>query len=423
MLDTVLWSAGALALVTGTLFAHLQRWSVSPPFLGLVVGVLIGPQVLGMGSVPADEAIHVMKVAARLLLAIALMAVALRYPMEQVRGRAREVGLLLLLVLPVMAAVVGLGAAWLLELPLAVALTLGAALSPTDPVLASSIVTGAAAEEDIPAHDRQILSLESGANDGLAMPLVILAVAWSLERPWGTEIGRAAWEVLGAILLGAVAGALSGWALRWADRHRQIGSPEQSFYTLALAALVLGASGPVGVDGLLGVFVAGLAHNLATTPADRRVEVAIDEPLSQFMVVPLFVLFGVVLPWGEWAVLGWAGLGVVAVALLLRRLPVVLALHRPLGGTWARALWLGWFGPIGVAALYYLGHVHAEGVTDSRVWAAGTLVVACSTVVHGFSAGPTRLAYGRRDATPDRRAAAKAPIRALSSREPGSGRQ
>ncbi len=395
MLDTVLWAAGALALVTGTLFAHLQRWSVPPPFLGLVVGVLVGPQVLGVGSVPADEAIHVMKVAARLLLAIALMAIALRYPMVQVRGRAREVGLLLLLVLPAMAVVMGLGAAWLLELPLAVALTLGAALSPTDPVLASSIVTGAPAEEDIPARGRQVLSLESGANDGLAMPFVILAVAWALERPWGAEVGRAAWEVLGAVLLGAMVGALSGWALRWADRHREIGSPERSVYTLALAATVLGASGPVGVDGLLGVFIAGLAHNLTTTPGDRRVEVAIDEPLSQFMVVPLFVLFGVVLPWDEWASLGWAGLGVVAVALLLRRLPVVLALRRPLGGTW-HALWLGWFGPIGVAALYYLGHVHAEGVTDSRVWAAGTLVVACSTVVHGLSAGPARLAYRRR---------------------------
>ncbi len=117
-------------------------------------------------------------------------------------------------------------------------------------------------------------------------------------------------------------------------------------------------------------------------------------------MVPVFVLFGVVLPWDDWGSLGWAGIGLVLVALLLRRLPAVLALRVPLGGTWAFAWWLGWFGPIGVAALYYLGHLHAEGVTDPRVWAAGTLVVASSTIVHGFSAGPARVLYRRHtDAT------------------------
>ena len=395
MLDTILWTAGGVALCTGALFVHLQRWSVSPPLLGLVAGVVIGPQVLGLAAIPADESIHVMKVAARLLLAIALMAVALRYPMGQVRSRVREVAILLVVVLPAMAAVVGLGATWLLQLPVAVAFALGAALSPTDPVLASSIVTGAAAEEDIPLRDRQTLSLESGANDGLALPFVILAVAWALDHPFDAALGRAAREVLGAVVLGVLVGTVAGRVLSWADQHRQMGPSVRSIYTLALAALVLGVSTPLGVDGLLAVFTAGLAHNLTTTGADREAEVAIDEPLGQFFVVPLFVLFGLVLPWSDWGSLGWAGLGIVLVALVLRRLPPVLALRRPLGATWAFALWLGWFGPIGVAALYYLGHLHEKGITDPRVWAAGTLVVASSTVVHGFSAGPSRVLYRR----------------------------
>ncbi len=85
--------------------------------------------------------------------------------------------------------------------------------------------------------------------------------------------------------------------------------------------------------------------------------------------------------------------------MLLRRLPVALALRRPLRGDWAHVTWLGWFGPIGIAALFYLGHVHEQGVTDSRVWAAGTLVIAVSTVVHGLTAGTVRLAYRRRAST------------------------
>jgi NhaP-type Na+/H+ or K+/H+ antiporter len=56
-------------------------------------------------------------------------------------------------------------------------------------------------------------------------------------------------------------------------------------------------------------------------------------------------------------------------------------------------VWLGWFGPVGIAALFYLAHAHERGVTDERVWAAGTLVVAMSTLVHGLTAPIGRRAY------------------------------
>ena len=78
MLETILSIAGAVALVVGTLSAHLDRWSVSPPLLALATGVLVGPQVAGLASIPASEAPHVLHVAAELLLAVALMAIALR---------------------------------------------------------------------------------------------------------------------------------------------------------------------------------------------------------------------------------------------------------------------------------------------------------------------------------------------------------
>lgn len=395
MLETILWIAGAVALVVGTLSAHLDRWSVSPPLLALVTGVLVGPQVAGLASIPASEAPHVLHVAAELLLAVALMAIALRYPFAEVRAHRHEVLLLLVVVMPVMAVVTGLAASWTLGLPLGVAAVLGAALSPTDPVLASGIVTGEAAEQAIPARDRQVLSIESGANDGLAAPFVVLALAWALERPVGEALGTVVYEVLGAVVLGVAVGYAAGRALVWGERHREVTGSERSLYTLVLAAFLLGAASALGMDGLLAVFLGGLAHSAATTDHDRRAEVSIDEPLSQFLVVPVFVLFGLVLPWSDWADLGWGGLGIVAAALLLRRLPVVLLLARPLGGGWAHAVWLGWFGPIGVAALFYLGLAHAEGLTDPVVWAAGTLVVAASTVAHGLTAGTARALYRR----------------------------
>jgi sodium/hydrogen antiporter len=357
--------------------------------------VLLGPQGLGVLSVPVGDETHVMRIAAQLLLAVALMAISLRYPISTMRARISEVALLVILVLPTMALILAGSAVGLLPVSLGAALVLGAALSPTDPVLASGIATGEQAERDIPARARQMLSLESGANDGLAMPLVGLAIALALDRPVGDAFLRGAYEVVAAIVFGALAGAVAGRALRWAKRHREIGASALALYPLVLAAFVLGTSGLMRANGLLSVFVAGLAHNQAVTGGDREVEVGIDESLNQFLVVPVFVLLGAVLPWADWSEFGWGGLLFGLAALLFRRLPVLLALKRPLQADWTQVIWLGWFGPIGVTALFYLGHADEQGVTDPSVWTAGTLVITLSTVVHGLTAAPGRLGYRR----------------------------
>lgn len=395
MLNVTMFAAGAIAVIVAAFLRHLQRWSISPPLLGLVVGVVLGPQVLGVLHLPAGQDIRLLTVAARLLLAVALMAIALRYPIAVVRQRVREVGLLLLIVLPFMAMVLTLGAAWSLQLPLAVSLILGVALSPTDPVLASGIVTGQPAEEDIPGRSRQQLSLESGANDGLAMPLVVIALALALGRALLPEVGRAVYEVVGGLLVGAAGGFLAGRALRWGAEHREIEPSVRAVYTLVVAFAVLGLGGLLRVDGLLSVFVAGLVHNRIVTGGERVEEVGIDESLNHFLVIPVFLLLGAALPWREWIHLGWGAAAFLLIMLLLRRLPAVLALRRPLNATWVNVGWLGWFGPIGVAALYYLGHSHEQGVHDPEVWAAGTLVIVASTVVHSLSAGAGRVAYRR----------------------------
>lgn len=395
-MDVVLVSSGAVALGVAAFLMHLLRWSITPPLLGLTVGVLIGPHVLDAFSIPGDEQLAVMRVAARLLLAVALMAVGLRYPTNQMRTHVREVTVLVVLVLPAMAAVLALGGSWVLGLPLGAALVLGAVLSPTDPVLASGIVSGPYAERDVPERDRQILSLESGVNDGLAMPLVIIAVAWALDRSMPAEVGRATYEVLAGAATGAVVGYLAARGMQWAKSRRdEMPANVRELYTLVLAAFVLGLSGLMNADGLLSVFVAGLMHNHVVTGSDRRSELGIDETLNHFLVVPVFVLFGAVLPWSEWAALGWSGPLFVLAALLLRRLPFLLLLRRPLRSSWTEATWMGWFGPIGVAALYYLGHAHHEGVTNPDIWAAGSLVIAASTVVHGLTTGLGRLAFQR----------------------------
>ncbi|MFD1833321.1 cation:proton antiporter [Streptomyces desertarenae] len=407
MLDVLLTVVGVLALVVAALSRWIQRAPLSAPLLALLTGVLFGPEALGVIDLPTVVEGHKeLHEVSRLLLAVSVMAVALRYPFRAVRTRAKPVAVLLVAAMAGMALVTTAVSAAALGVGLGAAALLGAALCPTDPVLASSVVTGEPAEKGIAARTRQLLSLESGVNDGLALPLVLAAVAIAGPLSGGEALVESLWQVLGAVVLGAAAGWSGGRVLRGAERHRTMQSGPLLVYTLLLALLVLGVSGLLRVDGVLAVFVAGLAFN-ATSPVDERAdENKIDEAVNRFVVLPLFVVFGAMVPWREWGELGWwRGALLVLGALLLRRLPILLALKRPLRLTWRDAAFLGWFGPIGVSALFYLTmEAHRLGA-DPRVLAAGTLIIAASTLAHGVTTAPGLALYrraGEREGQPAR---------------------
>ena len=338
----------------------------------------------------------------RVLLAVSVMAIALRYPMDVVRARVKPVLLLLAVGMPAMAALASLTAGLALGVGVGTALLVGTAVTPTDPVLASSVVTGDPAERTLPGPVRQLLSLESGANDGLALPLVLIAVAVAGPETTTAALAESLWQVGGALAVGLAAGWLGGRALRTGDRHGSTEPVPQLFFTLVLALGLLGVSGVVRIDGILAVFAAGLAVNASATGEERHGEVPVDEGINRFAVLPLFVVLGAVIPWQAWGDLGWTGPAVALGVPLLRRLPVLLTLRRPLRLGWPEALFLGWFGPIGVSAVFYLTLEAERLALDPVVLAAGTLVVVASTVAHGMTSWPALRLYERVAGEPSR---------------------
>jgi sodium/hydrogen antiporter len=393
-LDTVLTAVGVLGAVVAAMSTRLRLLPLSEPLIGLVVGVVLGSQVTGLLPLPTLLEEHTLvHETTRLLLAVSVMSVALRYPLADVRRQLRPVLLLLLVAMPTMAIVSG-GLAWaLLGVPVAAAALLGAAVCPTDPVLASSTVTGQPAERDLPARDRQVLSLESGANDGLALPFVIAALALAGPLTATDAALESLWQVLAAVALGVLAGWLGARALRAGEEHGATDPGPAVLFTLVLALGVLGAAGLMKADGVLAVFAAGLAYNHVSTGRDRAGAVSIDEAVNRFAVLPVFVLFGAMLPWGVWADLGWRGPALAVAVMLLRRVPVVLLLRRALRMERPDALYLGWFGPVGVSALFYLT-LEAERLgVEETVLSAGALVVAASTVAHGLTTSAGRRLY------------------------------
>lgn len=394
-------------LLVGLFSKPLKRSLLSAPIVALLLGVLLGPEVFGvLDPVEWGSQETILEQAARLTIAISLMGIALRLPAGYPLRHWRSLTMMLGPVMVLMWLVSGMLVYVVLGLPFWVAMLIGAVITPTDPVVSSTIVQGDLAEANLPARVRHLLSGESGANDGLAYPLVFLSLLM-IERPptdalthWLTQV--VLWEVGAAVAFGAAIGYAAGRLLRWAETKGNIEQPSYLAYTLALSLAVLGGTKLLGTDGLLAVFAAGIALNVAVDTEDDTQEERVQEAVNRFFILPVFVLLGLALPWRQWFELGWAGVLLIAAVLLLRRLPAVLALTpviRQAHGL-RDALFLGWFGPIGVAALFYASLSLRETGTE-EVWVVGSLAICASILVHGVSAVPFTRLYGR--TTRDRR--------------------
>ncbi len=402
-LNVALAVVGGLLLALGLLTNLIKSTVfVSEPLLALLAGVLIGPAALGLldlSSFGDREAI--LEEAARLTLAVALMGVALRLPAGYLSCGWRTLVVLLGLVMPLMWLSSGLLAYLILGLSLPVAMLVGAVFTPTDPVVASSVVTGDVAERNLPGRLRHAISAESGFNDGLAYPFVLLPILL-LTRPPGEALTH--WlthtvllEVGIAVVLGALVGYGTGKVLVWAEARETTEHASILTVSLALALTTLGAVKLLGGDGILAVFVAGTVFNAVARSDMEEQRERVQEAITRFFDLPIFVLLGMSLPWEGWLELGWAGLALAVAVLLLRRLPAVLSLSPLMGQVRGRgdALFVGWFGPIGAAALYYATLAHRQ-TGQEEVWLAGSLVICASVLAHGLTATLLTRLYGSR---------------------------
>lgn len=392
--DVAITVIGLVVLLVGLFSGPVRQSPVSEAMLALAAGVLLGPQVLGWLEPQAWGDEHrIMELVARLTIAIGVMGVALGLPRGFFRRHLTTMGLILgpvmigmwLIGSGLAAAVLGVG--WL------TALLIGAIVTPTDPVLANSIVTGKLAERHLPVHLRETIAAESGANDGLALLLVMLPVLLLTHSPVGAlgawMVHVLLWQVLGAILIGALLGWAAGRLLEWAERRDTIEQTSLLAYSLALSLVVLGFSELIGSNGILAVFAAGRGFVAVVSVRERHEEERIQEAVYRFFLLPIFVFLGLVLPWEAWEAMGWPLAVLVALILLLRRLPVVWLLHRRIRllKRPEDARFAGWFGPIGVAALFYALHVE-QYVDIAPLWPVASLTVVGSIVLHGITAPP-----------------------------------
>ncbi|MFW6094202.1 MAG: cation:proton antiporter [Pseudomonadota bacterium] len=394
------------ALVLGLLSKPLKSFGLPDSVTLLALGVALGPQgleVFDPASWRGDMAI--LEQVARLAVAVGLMGVALRLPRWYVVRRRRALAVVLGVGMVFMwlasSAVIGIA----LGLPPGAALLLGAVVTPTDPVVASAIVTGPVAERYLPGSLRRIISSESGANDGLAYLFVMVGIFLVTVPPSGSlalgVAGVVLVEIVGAVAVGGVIGLAAGFALRQAEAHDLIEQPSVLMFTTALALATLAGVRLLGSDGILAVFAAGLAFDHQVNARERQQEERVVDGVDRFFTSPIFLLLGLMLPWQAWGDLGWPGVAAVLGVLLLRRLPLFVLIGGRIAdlGDRKAGAFAGWFGPIGVAAVYYAAFAHHQAHVP-ELWPMVSLLVATSILVHGLTAMPFSRWFGVSRASP-----------------------
>ncbi len=399
--DRILLLVGAALVVLGLSSRLVKRFSLSPVLLAVAAGVVVGPHALGL--IEPESVVQRSKVLehlARVALALTVFDIALRTEPSDLKRNGRRIGVLLLVVMPGMWLATSLGAVVLLDLPWALALVLGAALTPTDPGAASALVTGILPNRLLPRRVRMSLQVEAGANDGLALPFVVFACllatlpAGDVVGEWALEAGR---QLGVAIVVGVAVGALMHWLTDLAGVHRLA---EEDWFPLAGAGVslsVLALAHVLGGTGVFAAFVAGLVFSEGL-PEDLRQPIhMVHRSLTKVALTVVFLAFGMLVPFDDWwPALRLAGVGFAVWTLVLRRFPVSFPALLAAGTGPVSSAFISWSGPLGVAAIYYLAYVERYHLRDyERLFLAGSLAVTVSVVAHALTSVAAVRSYSR----------------------------
>ncbi|KAE9579508.1 Na(+)/H(+) antiporter 2 [Colletotrichum fructicola] len=421
--ETCYLSEALVSLLGGVTFTHVAKW-IKP----------------GEYAVSEDAVASVTLDFSRLVLGVQLVLAGVQLPSRYLRKEWKSLSLLLGPGMIGMWAFTS-GVVWLLvpDLPLVHALAIAACVTPTDPVLSTTIVKGRFADENVPEDLQQIIVAESGANDGLGYPFLFLALylikyTESDGNPVSGEGGFAAairlffgqtciYVVLMSVFYGWVVGWLAQKLLHWAERYKYVERESFLLFPIGMAIFILGTCGMVGSDDVLACFIAGNAFTWNDWFRLETLNDPIQPAVDMMLNMAIFMWLGAVCPWESFWTSELIGPGRLfalgVLVLLLRRLPVILGLHRyirQIRGP-GQALFVGYFGPIGISAIFYLyvGLEFLETLTDEDGQRADAkrlgdtmliviwFLIICSVVVHGVSvpigkAGTTlyaRLRQGR----------------------------
>ncbi|KAL8642171.1 MAG: hypothetical protein Q9228_001101 [Teloschistes exilis] len=404
-----------------------EHYYLSEPLISLFAGVIFSPHALNWikpleyarGSEQGLDTITL--TFSRLVLDVQLVIAGIQLPSKYLRRQWKPLAMLL---------GPGMTAMWISSSLLVWAmvpsisflhsLAVGACITPTDPVLSNSIVKGKFADKNIPKGLQRIIIAESGTNDGLGYPFLFFALylikyvtLGGEGQPGGAGKAMGYWfgEAWGYIvILGAIYGAVVGWGakelLHWAEEKKYV---DRESFLLFIA----GTCSMIGSDDVLACFIAGNVFNWDDWFRQESQDDSLQPTIDMLLNLSIFMWYGAVAPWYAFAhneiIPIYRLIFLAILVLLLRRIPFVFAAQKTLPQIEDKrqALTAGFFGPIGVSAIFYLfttvdfcNAITVDGVVhpDAERLAEATRIVVwflciCSVIVHGLSVPFGKLGY------------------------------
>ncbi|KAK1070820.1 hypothetical protein LTR12_009969 [Friedmanniomyces endolithicus] len=417
-------------LISYTLFASFirNRLHLSEPPIALVLGILLGPRVLGWLSPHVDVpdggwgwGDDVIQETTRVIVGIQVFAIGVELPKFYASRHWKSVAMLLGPVMTFGWLICAAFIALLFKVDFATALTVAACLTPTDPVLASSILSNSQFSERVPKRIKDMLSAESGCNDGVSFPFLYAGIFAMIATSAGDAFKdwiliTVLWQCVFGTAIGFLIGTVFNRVLRYSDKNGYVDASGFTVFYLLLAILSVGIGSTLGSDDFLVAFGAGYGFARDGWFSKKTHAAQLPNVIDLLLNSAMFVYLGAIMPWEAYQshditpyVTPGRLVAFLALVLAFRRIPIVLLLYRwiPDIKTYQEALFCGHFGPMGLGGLFLAMEARALLENGSTIpdpyppvygrpytarekavhiiFPLVSFIVFGSTIVHGFS--------------------------------------
>jgi sodium/hydrogen antiporter len=396
-----------------------ERMYIGEATVATLCGVIFGPHAANLINPMSWGSVDIVTIEfSRIVLVVQCFAVGVELPKFYMERHWKSVVFLLVPVMTYGWLITSLFVWWMVpRLNWLESLVIAACVTATDPVLASSVVGKGKFAKRVPKHLRDLLSAESGCNDGMAFPFVYLSLYLIHDHLSAPKVTFhwIVYTILYECIFGAVYGFLIGYiarhGIKFAEKRDLIDRESFLVFYFVLALFCAGSGSILGVDDLLVGFAAGVGFSNDGWFSEKTEESHVSNVIDLLLNLAYFVYLGTIIPWEMYnqeaiGLSAWRLAVIAILVILFRRIPIMLALKPliPDIKNWREASFAGHFGPIGVGAIFVAILARAELESGEPVplselppedtehfelirlvWPITTFLVIASILIHGSS--------------------------------------
>ncbi len=374
----------------------LTKYNISGPMVFTIIGLLLSP--LGFGSDPISLNSELVQIIAEITLILVLFSDASALNLKKLKKEWKLPARLLIVGLPITIIFTTYAAkGFFPDESMIYLLLMALVLAPTDAALGKAVVS----DKKVPENIRSTINVESGLNDGIVFPVLITVTAIIMSGAIGEGQGEG-WlgYVIKQVIFGSIIGALVGFVgarlSTWVIKKKWMEEHYENLVPIALAIFSYYLAEYFGGNGFIAAFFSGLFLGNHSEELRDNVE-NFAESEGELLIMICFLVFGIAflpafIPYMDWSVLIYSLLSLT----ILRMLPVAFSLIGK--ADFSTMLFIGWFGPRGIASiLYMLIVVHKLGSIEGheKIFAVMTLTIFLSIFLHGLSAKPFSNLYSK----------------------------